>query len=156
MDDANANLREGPTKDNASCFGVMTGCFALMFLLFSVLTVVALGKRWTEPSRASSPSSSRIEEPSSRAVSDPPAQGELQAWVKLRDPSKSGAAVRKGPCTRNKLIDELKDATPVIILDETYVTDKACIAGKWFKIRANGTKGMVVDGWMHSDIVKTN
>ena len=154
MSDTNANVREGSTRDGASCFGVMTGCFALTFLLFSALTAVALGKRWADTSTTTSTSLSYAEEPSSAAVSNASAQGERQARVSIPARSKPlPGVVREGPGRHYRQIAELPDGSPVVILEETFVTEKASGAGTWYRIRATWAKGPVV-GWIHSDIVK--
>lgn len=154
MDDANANVRRESTRDGASYFGVITGCFALVFLLFSALTVVALGKRWVDPSRTASASFSQGEEPSPAAISNPSSRGERPGRVTIPARSKHlSGVVRSGPGKQYQSIAELPDGTPVVILEETFITEKASGAGTWYKVRGTWAKGPVV-GWIHSDIVK--
>lgn len=154
MDDANTNMREESTRNGASCFGVMTGCFTLTFLLFSALTLVALGKRWVDPRSTSSASFLHPEEPSSSAVSNSSSQDERQGRVSLPARAKHlTGVIRNGPGKQYQLIAELPDGAPVVIIEETWVTEKMSGAGTWYKVRATWAKGPVI-GWMHSDIVK--
>jgi hypothetical protein len=154
MDDANANVRDGSTRNGASCFGVMTGCFALAFLLSSALTLVALAKRWVAPSRTLSTTFSHAEEPSPARISDPSPKEERPGRVNLPERSKGlPGRVREGPGKQHPHLVDLPDGTPIVILDEIFITEKGNGAGKWYKVRGKWAKGAGV-GWIHSDIVR--
>jgi hypothetical protein len=158
MNDANANMPEGPAKDGASCFGVMTGCFTLAFLSFSVLTFVALGKRWIDPSGTPSTSFSYAEEPPpapTAPISNPPVLSGRTGLVRIKaDVKPPQGRVRSGPGKHNSIIGNLPDGVLVEILEESLVTDIASDPGIWYKVRGTWRRKQVV-GWMHSDIVKT-
>jgi hypothetical protein len=154
MDDSNTNVRDGSPRNAASCFGVMTGCFALAFLVFSAFTLVALAKRWANPSRTASTSYSYAGEPSPVTASEMSAKTERPARVKI--PARLRplpGVVREGPGKKNRKISDLPDGTPIVILDEAFVTETGDGAGTWYKVRGRWA-GRDGTGWIHSDIVQ--
>jgi hypothetical protein len=154
VDDSNTNVRDVSTRNGASYFGVMTGCFALAFLLFSALTLVALAKRWANPLRTASTSYPHAAEPSPVTAPDTSTKTERPARVKIPARSRHQlGAVREGPGKRNQELAQLPDGTPVLIIDEAFVTEKEDIAGTWYKVRGRWA-GRDGTGWIHSHIVQ--